>query len=918
MEKSERNFHSLIIDDLMSSPQGSLLFLSKGLGIFPLLSKFLLTKAKQKPFPPLIFLLNFEDEETNALKDTYKSLENSPPNITIANITTEPSTKRKKFYMQGGIYSISAVVLVFDLLQKVLSPLIITGLIINKMERVKQEIYREAWIATLVRLETNNPFIIGIIENFEADFDIQKLLKAFYLKKVFLWPSCRLEVQQSLSNYSLNLNNEGEINKDLNKEIEKTTQEEHKAFRCFEIYVKPSALMRKIQDGLLLVMQSLLNDVNKVLRKNSSTAKEIRFEEITSLPNYAFLRKLVKIKEYNENSTCLLKDLSSFRNILNNLTNDDSCSFYKKLLSSRENSANDSIWLLGEKQTRNDLEKLISNAKKRVYEVKELKDNSVNNVQINADGNTILQKEQFFLKSKIHLNLELNPKLEALKKVLSKIETRINEVLLINNSEKRPLIWIHTTSEIKAKEIRDFLHSFYIKKDQQLLRMCSNLFFLLNNSLEKMKRRNLIKDFIQKKKNENFNEYEQEAILLENCREDLEALFPKLKEISILSQQNVSQENLIEMYKTLLQEFCLTKGLLDLDLSQIKPADINVDLQNDLVKENEIFRDFIPKTEIIVNCLKKPVLRYNFLRFFSPDFIIFYDPDPVIIREFLINTSLNPKTSPWLYILMYKNSLESSLYLSQTQRENQLFESILKESLIVPMEETPQNRIKNLEEVYKSLNTRAPTMEKTPMIIVDKREFHSNLPSVLFHEGFIVVPRFLDKGDYILSDEICVERKSVKTGDLLESLKGGRLEKQIKKILESFKKCVILLDFAEKENFSFQEKNNNIDKNSLNSDDEEKNQGEKNGVFFMLAAIAMKFPNRISFFWPRGYKQIINLFLTLKKGAKEPDLSKFVSKSEEKEDEETFMELYEKIMKKDKDDEENNGIADDNANFLNI
>lgn len=917
MEKTERNFHSLIIDDLLSSPQGSLLFLSKGLGIFSLLSKFLLEKAKQKPFPPLIFLLNFDDEEVNAIKDTYKSLENSIPKITIANISTEPSTKRKKFYLQGGIYSISAVVLVFDLLQKVLSPLIITGLIINKMERIKQEIYREAWIATLIRLETNNPFIIGIIQNFEAEYDIQKLLKAFYLKKVFLWPSCRLEVQQSLSNYSLNLGNESEVNKDLNKEIDKPAQEEIKAFRCFEIYVKPSGLMRKIQDGLLLVMQSLLDDINKLMRKNSSAAREIRFEEMTSLTNYAFLRKLIKIKEYNENSTYLLKDLSSFRNILNSLTNDDSCTFYKKLLSSRENSANDSIWLLAEKQTRNDLEKIISNAKKRVYEIKEIKDNSDNNVQIHADGSIILQKEEFILKSKIHLNLELSPKLEGLKKVMTKIETRIKEVFLEKNSEKRPLIWIHTTSEIKAKEIRDFLHSFYIKKDQQLLRMCSNLFFLLNSSLEKMKRRNLIKDFIQKKKNNNFNEYEQEAILLENCREDLEALFPNLKEILILSQQKVSQENLIDMYKKILQEFCLSKGL-ELDLSQIKLADINVDMENDLVKDNEIFRDFIPNTEIVINCLKKPVLRYNFLRLFSPDFIIFYDPDPVIIREFLINTSLNPKKSPWLYILMYKNSLESSLYLSQTQKENQLFENILKESLIVPMEETPQNRIKNLEEVYKSVNTRAPTMEKTPVIIVDKREFHSNLPSVLFHEGFIVVPRFLDKGDYILSDDICVERKSVKTGDLLESLKGGRLEKQIKKILESFKKCVILLDFSEKESFSFQEKNNNIDKNVLNNDDEQTNQGEKNGVFFMLAAIAMKFPNRISFFWPQGYKQIINLFLTLKKGAKEPDLAKFMSKAEEKEDEETFMELYEKIMKKDKDDEENNGIADDPANFLNI
>jgi ERCC4-type nuclease len=35
----------------------------------------------------------------------------------------------------------------------------------------------------------------------------------------------------------------------------------------------------------------------------------------------------------------------------------------------------------------------------------------------------------------------------------------------------------------------------------------------------------------------------------------------------------------------------------------------------------------------------------------------------------------------------------------------------------------------------------------------------------------------LISGDYILSDEIAVERKCVETGDLFESLNSGRLEK---------------------------------------------------------------------------------------------------------------------------------------------
>lgn len=41
--------------------------------------------------------------------------------------------------------------------------------------------------------------------------------------------------------------------------------------------------------------------------------------------------------------------------------------------------------------------------------------------------------------------------------------------------------------------------------------------------------------------------------------------------------------------------------------------------------------------------------------------------------------------------------------------------------------------------------------------------------------GFWLVPIVLDVGDYILNNEICVERKSVATGDLFDSLKSGRL-----------------------------------------------------------------------------------------------------------------------------------------------
>ena len=65
------------------------------------------------------------------------------------------------------------------------------------------------------------------------------------------------------------------------------------------------------------------------------------------------------------------------------------------------------------------------------------------------------------------------------------------------------------------------------------------------------------------------------------------------------------------------------------------------------------------------------------------------------------------------------------------------------------------------------------------IIAVDSREFSSSNPIHLHEKGFWIIPMQLTVGDYILSDEICIEKKAVQTGDLFESFKSGRLLQQI-------------------------------------------------------------------------------------------------------------------------------------------
>ena len=63
--------------------------------------------------------------------------------------------------------------------------------------------------------------------------------------------------------------------------------------------------------------------------------------------------------------------------------------------------------------------------------------------------------------------------------------------------------------------------------------------------------------------------------------------------------------------------------------------------------------------------------------------------------------------------------------------------------------------------------------EEKKQVIVDIREFRSSLPSLLHASNLLVIPATLTVGDYILSPDHCVERKSIP--DLISSFNSGRL-----------------------------------------------------------------------------------------------------------------------------------------------
>ncbi len=77
-------------------------------------------------------------------------------------------------------------------------------------------------------------------------------------------------------------------------------------------------------------------------------------------------------------------------------------------------------------------------------------------------------------------------------------------------------------------------------------------------------------------------------------------------------------------------------------------------------------------------------------------------------------------------------------------------------------------------------------------IIVDNREAASNLPALLKEHGLNVRFYQLAVGDYILSDEIAIERKTV--NDFISSIFDGRLFRQVEDLTSSYRQPILLVE----------------------------------------------------------------------------------------------------------------------------
>ncbi|MEM4679873.1 MAG: ERCC4 domain-containing protein [Thermofilaceae archaeon] len=78
------------------------------------------------------------------------------------------------------------------------------------------------------------------------------------------------------------------------------------------------------------------------------------------------------------------------------------------------------------------------------------------------------------------------------------------------------------------------------------------------------------------------------------------------------------------------------------------------------------------------------------------------------------------------------------------------------------------------------------------MIIVDYRERGSGVPEALVKLGPPLKFESLDVGDYLVSNDICIERKS--SNDLVSSIIDKRLFEQVRRLKRAYEKPVLIVE----------------------------------------------------------------------------------------------------------------------------
>jgi len=762
--------------------EDELVILARGLGLMRLVTNLL--HSYDAAGNNLIVIVGAEDRENAWIGEAlaeHAAISMSPKarGLTVVNTDFTSVATREKMYAASGIFSITSRILVVDLLTGLLKPDTITGMVVLHADRIVATSL-EAFILRIYRQKNKVGFLKAFSDNpdpFTIGFSpLATMMRNMFLRRVSLWPRFHMQVVQSL--------------------------EGKKRAEVIELEVPMTDSMKDIQNAILECVEVSIHELKK---GNSGLEMDDWNLDSALLKNFDMIVRRQLDPNWHRVSwktKQIVGDLTVLRGMLQSVLALDAVSFLQQLdtIHAAHSPApgstrqTQSPWLfLDAAHT------IFDTARRRVYSGKQ-KAGSETNID------------------SLRPVLEEQPKWALLADILGEIDRDLYfQPAVRDDSNGTILIMCSDTNT--CRQLKEYLQTMHVKP------MTEKRVEVFHDPDEDKPSA----AFMMRRKLRNYLKWKREfaqvsaTLFADNQKALNNAVDPRLA-----SSRGRAPSN---KRRRVRGGGGIGAGSGRLDNGSIpqyfeKPGEVA-----DLMAEIQITeQEARQKEEIVADPLENMDDYYQLyemqdlvvihaydgdqdehvLEEVKPKYIIMYEPDAAFIRRVEVYRSSHNDRNVKVYFLYYTGSAEEQKYLSTVRREKDCFTRLIKERASMSVVMTVDaHGIEDPQEAFlRTINTRIAgggrlaATAQPPRIVVDVREFRSSLPSLLHGRNIVVVPCMLTVGDYILSRNICVERKSV--SDLISSFKDGRLYTQAETMFQHYKSPMLLIEFDQNKSFTLE------------------------------------------------------------------------------------------------------------------
>ncbi|MFX1487540.1 MAG: DEAD/DEAH box helicase [Promethearchaeota archaeon] len=176
------------------------------------------------------------------------------------------------------------------------------------------------------------------------------------------------------------------------------------------------------------------------------------------------------------------------------------------------------------------------------------------------------------------------------------------------------------------------------------------------------------------------------------------------------------------------------------------------------------------------------------------DLVVFYDVVPSEIRSIQRRGRTGRKKEGKVYVLMAEGTRDEGYYWAEKRKEKNMRESLKNIK-------TSENGVKKGQSNLLNFIEKSPGEKDSSLkiegadqfeIVCDNRETASSVVRNLSLMGVNLRLEQLSVADYVISDRVGIERKNAQ--DFTDSIKDGRLFKELKSLIDNYERAILILE----------------------------------------------------------------------------------------------------------------------------